>query len=433
MIKRWFCYFLFLCLSLVIVSVPVHADTKWKKNPTVIKSSQAKRVVTYKYSSTHYGVGTRKVPTGTQGGTITERYYVFAVRPCDNCKNYVYVANRSNGKIIKVFSEYWGHMNSFHYKWGSNHVYINSSNKGNASSNKSKIPNSSCIDVSSLKKLGNNYSACKTKSAVNWNVMDGLTAQGEAEYGGNVWVVAWNSSTNDNYIGVYKRSNKSFVKSYKIPASVTRGEAEDIAIDGSTGDVYVNYNLRDGSGRIGYTRIDHSVFGDLTKPKTDNKKEDSKKDDSKKDGNKKEDSKKDNDKSNGTPSSDGPTDSDSGQSGVKIAPEREAQCASILSFWCNDAGSDGEQTIRNIISFIISAMTIGVTTLGTIGLIYSGYLIMTARDDASQVAKGKKRIVEIIIGIVIWVLAASIMTLLLPNDDGDVTKDLGKTDSSATS
>ena len=99
---------------------------------------------------------------------------------------------------------------------------------------------------------------------------------------------------------------------------------------------------------------------------------------------------------------------------VKIEPEHESKCATILSFWCDGAESDGEGTILNIIKFVISTLTVGVTVLGTIGLIYSGYLFMTARDNTAQTEKAKKRILEVVIGLVLWVLFALLITLFLP-------------------
>ena len=46
-----------------------------------------------------------------------------------------------------------------------------------------------------------------------------------------------------------------------------------------------------------------------------------------------------------------------------------------------------------------------------------GFIIMTARDNEAQVAKAKKRLVEIVIGIILWVLMAFIVNLLLPGGD----------------
>ncbi|MBO4855602.1 TrbC/VirB2 family protein [Candidatus Saccharibacteria bacterium] len=106
--------------------------------------------------------------------------------------------------------------------------------------------------------------------------------------------------------------------------------------------------------------------------------------------------------------------SDQTQNEVKFEPTHDSKCATILSFWCDNADTDGEGTILNIIKFIIGTLSIGVTVLGTVGLIYCGYLFMTARDNMAQTEKAKKRIVEIVIGLVVWALFALLITLLLP-------------------
>ena len=99
-----------------------------------------------------------------------------------------------------------------------------------------------------------------------------------------------------------------------------------------------------------------------------------------------------------------------------VEPEKEQKCATIFSAWCDDAKSDGEQTINEIIDFTISIMTIGMVVLATIGIIIFGYMVMTARDNEAQMTMAKKRILEIVIGVVIWVLIAAIIHLLLPTD-----------------
>ena len=47
---------------------------------------------------------------------------------------------------------------------------------------------------------------------------------------------------------------------------------------------------------------------------------------------------------------------------------------------------------------------------------------MTARDNPVQVQKAKKRILEIVIGIVIWVLLAILIALFLPASDDVVNE-----------
>ena len=62
-------------------------------------------------------------------------------------------------------------------------------------------------------------------------------------------------------------------------------------------------------------------------------------------------------------------------------------------------------------------MSTGVIILAAIGIVICGFIIMTARDNEAQVAKAKKRLVEIVIGIILWVLMAFIVNLLLPGGD----------------
>ncbi len=103
--------------------------------------------------------------------------------------------------------------------------------------------------------------------------------------------------------------------------------------------------------------------------------------------------------------------------GVQIEPSRSRQCATILKEWCEDAENDGEQTIKDIIIFVISIFSIGIGVIATIGLIYCGYLIMTARDNEQQVTKAKARLFEIVIGIVIWAIGAGVVLLFVPDEE----------------
>ena len=70
--------------------------------------------------------------------------------------------------------------------------------------------------------------------------------------------------------------------------------------------------------------------------------------------------------------------------------------------------------VRKVIQFVIDTFTIGVVLLATIGIIWVGYLYMTARDNQEQVSKAKRRFVEIAIGLVVFVLLDLITSLFLP-------------------
>ena len=101
----------------------------------------------------------------------------------------------------------------------------------------------------------------------------------------------------------------------------------------------------------------------------------------------------------------------------QIEPAHDPQCATILKGFCESAESDGEQTIKDIIIFVISILSVGIGVLATIGLIICGYLIMTARDNEQQVSKAKKRLLEIVIGIVIWAIGAGAVLLFVPDQE----------------
>lgn len=116
-------------------------------------------------------------------------------------------------------------------------------------------------------------------------------------------------------------------------------------------------------------------------------------------------------------------DSDSSTTGGdgSIADVSEGQCTSILpGGWC-----DGKDGIGSIINMIVSILTGAVVVAGTIGIIICGFLWMTARDNEAQVAMAKKRMLDIVIGIVAWVLLALIANLFIPKSSGDIQTDIG--------
>lgn len=78
---------------------------------------------------------------------------------------------------------------------------------------------------------------------------------------------------------------------------------------------------------------------------------------------------------------------------------------------CDSGGTGG---IWYIVNLAINIFTAGIAILGTIGIIWSGVLIASARDNEAQVAKGKKRILEVVIGLVAWGLLYVLIQLIIP-------------------
>lgn len=79
-----------------------------------------------------------------------------------------------------------------------------------------------------------------------------------------------------------------------------------------------------------------------------------------------------------------------------------------------DSGADKGEAIFDVLALGLSIVTYGVGAAAVIGVIISAYQYITARDNAGQVAKAKNRILQIVIGLVIWVLIWAILQFLLP-------------------
>lgn len=118
-----------------------------------------------------------------------------------------------------------------------------------------------------------------------------------------------------------------------------------------------------------------------------------------------------------SPSSPDSSDDDSSNTEtVDPAPVNEGDCTSILpNAWC-----EGDDGIQQIIRLIILILTGSVVVAGTVGIIICGFLWMTARENEQQVATAKKRMLDIIIGVVAWVLLALLANLFIPKPSDEI-------------
>ncbi len=55
----------------------------------------------------------------------------------------------------------------------------------------------------------------------------------------------------------------------------------------------------------------------------------------------------------------------------------------------------------------------------TIGVVIAGIQYLTARDNEAQVAAAKKRLVEVVIGLVAWAAMFVVLRLLIPGFSAD--------------
>ena len=78
---------------------------------------------------------------------------------------------------------------------------------------------------------------------------------------------------------------------------------------------------------------------------------------------------------------------------------------------CDDGKGSG---ISEVLKMAVRILTVGISILAVIGITVAGVQYLTAGDKEEQVRKSKRRIVEIIIGIAVFVLLYAILSWLLP-------------------
>lgn len=74
----------------------------------------------------------------------------------------------------------------------------------------------------------------------------------------------------------------------------------------------------------------------------------------------------------------------------------------------------GGWTIDDILKLLLNILVYGMGAAAVFGVVIVGIQYMTARDDVAQVAKAKKRLIEIVIGLVAWALMYMVLNWLVP-------------------
>ncbi len=81
-----------------------------------------------------------------------------------------------------------------------------------------------------------------------------------------------------------------------------------------------------------------------------------------------------------------------------------------------DDGNGGGVTY--ILNLVVDIMTMGVGILGTLGIVVVGVQYLTAGGDEGKTRKAKQRILEIVIGMALFVALAAIIRFLNPSTTG---------------
>lgn len=115
---------------------------------------------------------------------------------------------------------------------------------------------------------------------------------------------------------------------------------------------------------------------------------------------------------------------------TKKAEERCVLTSFIGNAKCNDKGEKGKGTLNcscdkgdgdsvvNILKIVIDIMTIGIGVLGLIGITIVGTQYLTAGGNEEKTRKAKRRMFEIIIGLIAYVVIFAALQFLLPEFNG---------------
>lgn len=94
-----------------------------------------------------------------------------------------------------------------------------------------------------------------------------------------------------------------------------------------------------------------------------------------------------------------------------------SKCTGILpQSWCEGSGAG----IIEILGLILNILTAGVGVLMVVGIVISAVQWLSARDNEEQVRKSRRRIVNIIIGAVMWALMWAALNWLIPGFSTDI-------------
>lgn len=73
--------------------------------------------------------------------------------------------------------------------------------------------------------------------------------------------------------------------------------------------------------------------------------------------------------------------------------------------------------VDDILKWIVNFLLYGLGAVAVIGVVIAGIMYLTARDNEQQVAKAKKRLLEISIGLVAWAMLFTLLQWLIPGFD----------------
>ncbi len=93
--------------------------------------------------------------------------------------------------------------------------------------------------------------------------------------------------------------------------------------------------------------------------------------------------------------------------------------------YCDSSGNGGG--IFLVLGIVVDILTMGVAVLATLGIIISGFQYITSSGNSQQMSKAKNRIIEIVLGLVVYGVMWAVLQWLIPGGifGGDPGSDSG--------
>lgn len=104
------------------------------------------------------------------------------------------------------------------------------------------------------------------------------------------------------------------------------------------------------------------------------------------------------------------------------AASAATNCIDTMLFGKVCDACDGGAMLK-VVAASIKILSAGIIVAATIGIIICGVMILTSKDNASQIAKARKRIIDIIIGVVVYALMFTILNFIIPGGIVESTTD----------
>lgn len=93
----------------------------------------------------------------------------------------------------------------------------------------------------------------------------------------------------------------------------------------------------------------------------------------------------------------------------------ESNCVSTSILGDGQVCDDGKgDSIKHILDLVVDIMTIGIGILGVVGISIVGIQYLTAGGNEEKTRKAKRRLFEIVIGLVAYALIYAVLNWLLP-------------------